>query len=206
MAGDLAKAEAVGVDLVFVPDTKTMYTDGFQTTVHVDKVTQPLCGKSRPVHFDGVTTVVAKLFHIVKPHIAVFGQKDYQQLTVVGRMVKDLNMDIQIIGVKTVREPDGLAMSSRNAYLSEEERASALSLKKSLDMAAKMAAEGERDAKKIEKAVRRFIEDHPHTEIDYVTLCHPVSLEETDTLGEETLLALAVRVGKARLIDNALLK
>ena len=141
--GDLEKARKVGVDFVFLPSTQEMYPEGYQTRVQVERVTQHLCGISRPGHFEGVTTVVAKLLNITKPHMAIFGQKDFQQLTVISRMVMDLNMDIQIIGVPTVREPDGLAMSSRNKFLSPEERESALSLRKSLDLAGEMFMEGE---------------------------------------------------------------
>ncbi len=200
--GDLRKAKSVGVDIVFMPTVEEMYPEGFQTTVSVARLTKHLCGLSRPGHFDGVCTVVAKLFNITKPHIAIFGQKDYQQLAVISRMVMDLNMDIQIIGVPTVREPDGLAMSSRNAYLSEDERPSALSLKRSLDLAEEMFKQGQRSAKVIKEEMVRFIESHPFTEIDYVSICDPVTLEEIDTLGESNLVALAVRVGNTRLIDN----
>jgi pantoate--beta-alanine ligase len=204
--GDLAKAREVGVDVVFMPPVQEMYPDYFQTTVKVNRVTQHLCGISRPGHFDGVTTVVAKLFNIIKPELAIFGQKDYQQLTVIRRMVLDLNMDVQIIGVPTFREPDGLAMSSRNSYLSAEERGSALCLKKSMDLAEKMFRKGQKDAGVIRDAVESLIQDHPYTEIDYVSLCDPVTFEDILTLGDETLLALAVRVGKTRLIDNRLLR
>lgn len=204
--GDIKKAEKVGVDIVFIPSADEMYAPGSQTSVLVHHVTQHLCGLSRPTFFEGVTTVVCKLFNIMKPHIAIFGQKDYQQLTVISRMVMDLNMDIQIIGVPTVRDPDGLAISSRNAYLSPEERKSALSLKKSLDLADRMFASGERNPAVIRKAVQDFIGDHPYTRIDYVTLCNPVTMEDIETLEKENLLALAVWVGKTRLIDNRLLR
>ena len=153
MEGDLAIARDVGVDLVFAPSVEEMYPDGYQTNIAVERVTKNLCGLSRPGHFDGVTTVVAKLFHIAKPHLAIFGEKDYQQLTVVKRMVKDLDMDIRIIGVPTVREPDGLAMSSRNKYLNPDERESALCLKKSLDLAREMFTQGKKDAKEMREAV-----------------------------------------------------
>ncbi len=206
MEGDLEKAQSVGVDMVFSPSVEEMYPQEFQTKVSVAEVTRHLCGLARPGHFDGVTTVVAKLFHITKPHIAVFGQKDYQQLTVISRMVMDLNMDIQIIGAPTVREPAGLAMSSRNAYLSPEERESALCLKKSLDLAEQMFQQGERDALKIKGAVEAFIKKHPFTEIEYVNLCDPTLLNDLQKLGDENLLALAVRVGKTRLIDNCVLR
>jgi pantoate--beta-alanine ligase len=203
--GDLSKARELGVDIAFMPTVEEMYAEGYQTHVEVERVTKHLCGLSRPTHFQGVTTVVAKLFHITKPHIAVFGQKDYQQLTVITRMVKDLNMDIEIVGVPTVREPDGLAMSSRNSYLTSEQRESALCLKKSLDLAQNRVLRGEKDGKAIRTAVEAFIRSHPYTEIDYVTLCHPVSLEDVDRIEGEALLALAVRVGKTRLIDNVIL-
>jgi pantoate--beta-alanine ligase len=204
--GDIEKARQVGVDIVFMPDADEMYIPDAQTSVLVHRVTQHLCGLSRPTFFEGVTTVVCKLFHIMKPHIAVFGQKDYQQLTVISRMVMDLNMDIRIIGVPTVRDPDGLAMSSRNNYLSREERKSALSLNKSLDLAHEMFKAGERDPAVIKKAVEAFIGNHPHTKIDYVSLCDPVTLEDLGTLENENLLALAVWVGKTRLIDNRLIR
>lgn len=203
--GDLAKARSVGVDIVYFPNVEEMYPEGYQTTVSVKDVTNHLCGLSRPGHFDGVTTVVAKLFNAAKPHLAIFGQKDFQQLTVINRMVRDLNMDLRIVGVPTVREADGLAMSSRNSYLNPEERASGLSLKKSLDLADEMFQQGERDARTIKKAAEDLILSHPHTEIDYVTLCDPTSLENVGTLTGETLMALAVKVGKTRLIDNAVI-
>jgi pantoate--beta-alanine ligase len=205
MEGDLAKARSVDVDIAFTPTVRGMYPKGFQTSVAVANLGERLCGLSRPGHFHGVTTVVAKLFNITKPHIAVFGQKDFQQLTIITRMVKDLNMDIEILGYPTVREPDGLAMSSRNSYLSAEERKSGLCLKKSLDLASDLHEKGERDAAAIRAAVEPLIRSHPHTKIDYVTLCDPVTLEDVETLHGETLLALAVRVGKTRLIDNCLL-
>lgn len=203
--GDVEKARKVGVDMVFMPSVEEMYPEGSQTKVHVERVTQHLCGLSRPTHFDGVTTVVAKLFNIVKPHLAVFGQKDFQQLTVISRMVIDLNMDIKIFGVPTVREPDGLAMSSRNNYLSADERKSALCLKKSLDLADKMFQGGERDAGIIKGAIESLIRDHPFTDIDYVSICDPISLDDIGIMRDESLVALAVRVGKTRLIDNRVL-
>jgi len=204
MEGDLAGARDVGVDLVFAPSVQEMYPDGHQTKISLERVTKHLCGLSRPGHFDGVTTVVAKLFHIAKPHLAIFGEKDYQQLTAVKRMVKDLDMDVQIIGVPTFREPDGLAMSSRNTYLKPEERKSALCLKKSLDLARDMFRQGEKDAQRMKEAVEKLILSYPFTEIDYISICDPISLEDVDRIEEKALLALAVKVGKARLIDNCL--
>lgn len=203
--GDLEKARSVGVDIAFMPPAQEMYLKDSQTEVHVGKVTKHLCGISRPGHFNGVTTVVAKLFNITRPHMALFGQKDYQQLTAISRMVMDLNMDVQILGIPTVREPDGLAMSSRNSYLSSEERNSALCLKKSLDLAEKMFHEGERSAKTIKSALGSLIRDYPYTDIEYISLCDPVTLEDLEILGDENLMALAVHIGKTRLIDNCLL-
>ncbi len=204
--GDLEKARRVGVDMVFMPSVEEMYPEGSQTKICVERVTKHLCGISRPTHFDGVTTVVAKLFNIVKPHLAVFGQKDFQQLTVISRMVMDLNMDIKILGVPTVREPDGLAMSSRNKYLSEEERKSALCLKKSLDLADNIFQEGEKDAVVIKGAIESLIRENPFTDIDYVSICDSTSLEDIRTMRDGSLVALAVRVGKTRLIDNRVLR
>lgn len=203
--GDLNKARSAGVDAVFMPTVEEMYPDGFQSTVTVNTITQYLCGKSRPGHFAGVTIVVAKLFNITKPHLAIFGEKDYQQLAVIKQMVRDLNMDIDIIGLPTVRERDGLAMSSRNKYLSPEERLSALSLKKGLDLAKAMVEDGEKDSATIKNAVIELILTHPFTEIDYVTICDPEKLTDIEHLDGPSLLALAVKVGKARLIDNIIL-
>ena len=204
--GDCAKVEAVGGDIVFMPSVEEMYPAGYQTTVKVDKVTQRLCGRSRPVHFAGVATVVTKLFNMVKPHLAVFGEKDFQQLVVIRRLVTDLNMNIEIVGVPTYREPDGLAMSSRNKYLHPEERVSALCLKKSLDRAVVMCREGVRDARHIREAVESIINSHPSARVDYVAVCDPRTLEEVETLAEETLVAIAAHVGTTRLIDNCLLR
>ncbi len=205
MEGDLAKASDVGVDLVFAPPVEEMYPARHQTKIAVEELAKRLCGLSRPGHFDGVTTVVAKLFHIAKPHFAIFGEKDYQQLTVVKRMVEDLDMDLQVIGVPTYREPDGLAMSSRNSYLGPEERKSALCLKKSLDLASQMFRQGERNSQNLRTAIEELILSHPFTEIDYITICDPMTLEDVDRIENEALLALAVKVGKARLIDNCLI-
>jgi len=204
--GDLEKARSVGVDAVFMPTADEMYPDRSQTTVNVEEITQYLCGESRPGHFAGVTTVVAKLFNITKPHLAIFGEKDYQQLAVIKQMVRDLDMDIDILGVPTVREQDGLAMSSRNSYLNAEERVSALSLKKGLDLASALVATGEKDPGKIKNSVRELILNHPFTEIDYITICDPEKLTDIERVDGPSLLALAVRVGKTRLIDNIILR
>ena len=202
MESDLAKAEERRVDFVFAPSVDEMYPNGSQTKIMVEKVTKHLCGLSRPGHFEGVTTVVAKLFNIAKPHIAIFGEKDYQQLTVIRRMAKDLDMDIRIVGVPTLREPDGLAMSSRNSYLNRDERVSALSLNKSLDLAEDLCKQGERGVFKIREALEALILSHPHTAVDYISICDPQTLENLENLEKEALVALAVKVGKTRLIDN----
>ncbi len=204
--GDLNNARSTGVDAVFMPSVEEMYPEGFQGTVRVEEITQYLCGKSRPGHFAGVTTVVAKLFNITKPHLAIFGEKDYQQLIVIKQMVRDLNMGIEVIGVPTVREKDGLAMSSRNNYLNPEERVSALSLKKGLDLAKNMVAKGERDPAKIKNAVMELILNQPFTEIDYIALCNPEKLTDMERIDRPCLLALAVRVRNTRLIDNVILR
>jgi pantoate--beta-alanine ligase len=204
--GDLNKARSAEVDAVFMPTVEEMYPDGFQSILTVNAITQYLCGKSRPGHFAGVTLVVAKLFNITKPHLAIFGEKDYQQLAVIKQMVSDLNMNIDIIGIPTVREPDGLAMSSRNKYLSKEERVSALSLKKGLDLANAMVRDGEKDSATIINAVKELILSHPFTEIDYVSICDPKKLTDMETIDGPSLLALAVKVGSARLIDNSILE
>ncbi len=203
--GDIKKAEGEGVDLVFMPSPAEMYPDGFQSSVIVKRITDFLCGQYRPGHFEGVTTVVAKLFNIIKPHFALFGQKDFQQLAVIKRMVKDLNMDIEIVEVPTVREHDGLAMSSRNKYLNPEERKSALCIKKSIDTAIKMAGEGELRSDKIIASLRNLIMSFPSSDIEYINICDPETLEDINTLKEKSLLALAVKVGTTRLIDNCVI-
>lgn len=197
-----------GVNYIFYPEKEEMYQDGYQTYVEVTEVTKNLCGASRAGHFKGVTTVVCKLFNAVMPDLAFFGEKDYQQIMTIKRMVKDLNMDIEIIGVPIVREPDGLAMSSRNTYLSEEERKSALCLYKGINLAKDMIKNGERDAEKIVSSVIDLISNTPLTRIDYVKLCHPETLEyiEKGEIKENVLLALAVFVGNTRLIDNSILE
>ncbi len=203
---DLALMQSVGVDVVFAPTVSDMYPDGFQTYVEVGEVTQPLCGAKRPGHFRGVTTVVAKLFHIVKPHVAVFGEKDYQQLLTIRRMVHDLAMDVEIVGHSIVREPDGLAMSSRNVYLSPEERGEALLLSQALAEASRLVQAGERDVSTLVSAVRKILEQGTHVRIDYAELRDAETLEEMASLDRPGVLALAAYVGQARLIDNAVLR
>ncbi|MFA5179912.1 MAG: pantoate--beta-alanine ligase [Syntrophales bacterium] len=199
---DRKMAASVGVDVIFYPPNEEMYPEHYQTYVNVEGVTDNLCGLSRPGHFRGVTTVCCKLFNMVKPHVTIFGKKDFQQLTAIKRMVIDLNMDLEIVAMQTTRENDGLAMSSRNIYLKPEERESALSLSRSLKMAKEMYDRGERDATVIIKKVRTFIGDHHHARIDYVQICDTKTMKDIERLDSESVLALAVRVGAARLIDN----
>lgn len=193
-----------GVDILFVPDAGEMYPPGYQTWVNVEKISLPLCGASRPGHFRGVTTVVAKLFNIVKPTYAFFGEKDYQQLAVIRRMVADLDMDVEIVGMPTIREDDGLAMSSRNAYLSSDERKSALCLSRSLDAVSGLYRSGEKSVARLREEVMRILCGEPVAEIDYVEFRHCNTLEEMERVDDCTVLALAVRIGKTRLIDNTI--
>ncbi|MEW5722843.1 MAG: pantoate--beta-alanine ligase [Thermodesulfobacteriota bacterium] len=203
---DLGLLRPLGVDVVFHPEAGDMYPEGFQTRVEVTEVTQELCGAFRPGHFCGVATVVLKLFNLVQPHLAVFGEKDYQQLVTIQRMARDLNLDLEVVGRPTVREPDGLALSSRNMYLKPEERPGALSLYGALNLAREMAAAGERDAAVILKAVRGHIEAKPHTRLQYAQIVHPRTITPVSRLEGEAVLALAVFVGRTRLIDNMLIK
>jgi pantoate--beta-alanine ligase len=197
--------EKEGVAILFFPPVKEMYPQGFQTRVEVSELSQFLCGAHRQGHFQGVATVVTKLFNAVRPHVAVFGEKDYQQLQVIRRLARDLSLDIEIAGHPIVREADGLAMSSRNAYLSAEERKAALCLFRSLNRAAAMVREGQTGGREITEAVRVEIRREPLARLEYVKLCDTMNLTEVDQVGERGLLALAVRIGKTRLIDNIIL-
>ncbi|MCJ7811729.1 pantoate--beta-alanine ligase [bacterium] len=202
---DRKLAEQESVDIIFYPSNKEMYPPGYHTTVHVEKLTETLCGTSRPFHFQGVTTVCTKLFHAVKPHVAVFGQKDAQQAIVIRQMVKDLDMDMEIIVAPIIREKDGLAMSSRNIYLSPEERENALALHRSLKIAEDMIHNGERKSGIILKTMRDHLEEKKHIRIDYIEIVHPETLESLDTIKKHALIALAVFAGKTRLIDNTII-
>lgn len=202
MRRDMEMAEGVGVDVVFNPDVRDIYPEGFQTYVRVEEVTKNLCGLSRPGHFQGVATVVLKLFNIVRPHIAIFGEKDFQQLVMVKRMIKDLNMDIEIIGMPTVREGDGLAMSSRNSYLSPAERKAGQAIYRSLLRGKEVFDKGIIDVDKILGEVRKVVEGEPLIVVEYIKLCDMNTLQDINIVEGEALLAIAVRVGKARLIDN----
>jgi pantoate--beta-alanine ligase len=199
---DSRLVEEVGAEVVFYPTISQLYPPDFQTYVEVTEVTKGLCGASRPVFFRGVATVVTKLFNLVKPHFAYFGEKDYQQLITIKRMVADLDMDLEVIGCPTVREKDGLAMSSRNVYLSVEGRKAALCLYRALCSVQKAAAGGETDAEKLINAAREIINKEPPARIDYIKLCHPSTLKELDHLEQEGRLIMAVWVENTRLIDN----
>ncbi len=205
MERDLLLAEKEQVDLVFTPHMDDIYPDGYETFINLEKLPKYLCGISRPTFFRGVATIVFKLFNIVKPDFAVFGEKDFQQLTIIRKMVKDLDLDVEVVGSPIVREPDGLAMSSRNAYLNTEQRKSALCLVQSLEMVKKMVAKGEVESPKLIKAACRKIVSYPETEIDYVSICDSETLEPVAVIEKAVLMALAVKIGKARLIDNMLI-
>ena len=203
---DIRLATEVGTDVTFVPLAEEVYPEGYQTHVEVTEVTRNLCGRSRPVFLRGVATVVTKLFHIVKPHAAVFGEKDFQQLVTIRRMVRDLNMDVDIVGHPIVRESDGLAMSSRNVYLNAEQRRIALRLNQSLERAQVLVDAGERRAEALLAMVKDFLTGDDGVRIDYVQLCQPETLEDVSLIDGPTLLALAAWVGPARLIDNCVLR
>ena len=203
---DRGLLEKEQVDVLFHPSLEEMYPEGYKTYVEVERLSDLLCGAFRLGHFRGVATVVAKLFNIVRPHAAIFGSKDYQQLQIVRRLAEDLNLDVEVVGHPTVRERDGLAMSSRNAYLSQKERQSSLSLYRSLKKAESLVRQGEKESVRIIDAVRAEIGEEPLVRVEYVQLCDPGSLEELKRIDGKALLAVAVWIGKARLIDNTVLK
>lgn len=202
LEADAALCEATGADLIFNPEPSEMYAKDFTSFVDMTGVTGELCGKSRPTHFRGVCTVVSKLFHIVAPDKAYFGQKDAQQLAVIRRMVRDLDFDLEIVGCPIIREEDGLAKSSRNTYLSAEERKAALILSQTIFMGQEMVKNGERDAKVLLDAMKAKLATEPMARIDYVEVVDAVSIEKIDKLEGEILVAMAVYIGKTRLIDN----
>jgi len=203
---DTRMLEAVGNDIVFMPLEKEVYPPGFNTWVEVKGVTDRLEGASRPGHFRGVATVVNKLFNTVQPTKAYFGQKDAQQVIVVKKMVADLNMNLEIVVVPTVREPDGLAMSSRNVYLTPDQRQAATVLYRSLRVAQEMFSKGEKDTERIRKAMVALIRKEPLAAIDYVSIADPETVEELDAIRPGALASLAVKIGKTRLIDNLILR
>lgn len=199
---DAALCEEVGVDLIFHPEPEEMYDEHFCSYVDMDVLTKELCGLSRPVHFRGVCTVVNKLFNIVTPDRAYFGQKDAQQLAIIKRMVQDLNMDVEVIGCPIVREEDGLAKSSRNTYLTSEERKAALVLSRSIFLGQKLAEEGETDASVILNAMKAEIEKESLAKIDYVKMVDLMTMQQVEKIETSVLVAIAVFIGKTRLIDN----
>ena len=202
---DRAALSDAGVDVLYLPSAVEMYPSQFQTEVTVSEVSSGLCGRSRPGHFRGVTTVVTKLFNAVKPHVAVFGEKDFQQLAVIRRMAADLDTGIEVVGAPIVREADGVAMSSRNAYLSADERAAARCLSRALASAREALAGGARDSNTILGAVRAELDREPLARVDYAELVDVDSLQPIEHIGDSALLALAVFIGRTRLIDNAVL-
>jgi pantoate--beta-alanine ligase len=199
---DSKMAREVGTDILFAPEAGEMYPPDHQTIVRVEKVTENLCGRSRPTHFQGVTTVVLMLFEIVMPHVAIFGEKDYQQLVTVQQMVRDLHMSLEVIGMPTVRETDGLAMSSRNTYLLPEERKAALSLYRSLQKAKELLQKGEQKADRILQEVKGILQSEPLVRIDYAQICDAQTLQDVDRIEGDVVVALAAYLGKTRLIDN----
>ncbi len=202
---DLALLEKEKTDVVFMPSADEMYPPGFDGWVEVGEITERLEGACRPGHFRGVTTVVTKLFNIVQPTRAYFGQKDAQQAIVITRMVADLDMNLEIVTLATVREPDGLAMSSRNTYLNPEERKAAVVLPQALEMAHKLYAEGEIDANAIRQKMTELIQQQPLADIDYISIADTETLNELDTVSPPALVSLAVKIGRTRLIDNIVL-
>lgn len=204
-AGDLAKAQACGIDIAFCPEASAMYPAGSQTYVTVRELQRPMCGVSRPEHFTGVATVVAKLFNITRAHVALFGEKDFQQLAVIRRMAADLNFDTEVVGMPIVREPDGLAMSSRNVYLSPTQRQDALALARALTAARLRYQAGERSSAALQAVALAVLAEHPDIRIDYLDLRDAASLQEVAVLAGPAVLAIAAFVGATRLIDNCVL-
>lgn len=205
LEGDCELARRAGVDILFVPQAADMYPAGYQTWVDVDTLTQPLCGANRPGHFRGVTTVVSKLFAITQPHVALFGKKDFQQLAVIRRMTVDLNLPVEIIGMPIIREADGLAMSSRNSYLSPDERRRALVLIHAIGAVRESYRSGETVVEELRRTALAIIESANPSSIDYIDFRHSSTLEPVEQADGETLMALAVRIGTTRLIDNCIL-
>ena len=205
LARDSRIAEECGVDIIFTPDAAEMYPAGFQTSISIRELSQPLCGASRPGHFDGVATVVAKLFNIVRPDLALFGRKDYQQLALIRQMTSDLSMPVTVQGMPIVRERDGLAMSSRNAYLSTVERQSALCLHRAISAVRAAYASGEQSIDRLREEALAIIHNEQAVQIDYLEFRDGTTLQPATIAVDGTLLALAVNLGKTRLIDNTLL-
>lgn len=205
MKGDMEKAASAGVDTLFTPSVSAIYPEGYGTFVEVERLSGILCGKTRPGHFRGVATVVLKLFNIVKPDRAYFGQKDYQQTVVIKKMVEDLHLDVKIVVLPTVREADGLAMSSRNQYLNTEERRSATILYRSLNEVRLLFEKGEGASEALKESIERTFRSEPDVQLEYIAVVHPETLRKERDVRKGTVIALAARIGKTRLIDNIIL-
>lgn len=199
---DLKKLEKLGVETVFAPETEEIFPSGFKTFVEVEDLFRRLCGRSRPGHFRGVATVVMKLFNIVRPQLALFGEKDYQQGLIIRKMARDLNLEVDVEMRQTVRDKDGLALSTRNSYLTGDQRPAALSLYRALQVAERLIVSGERNSSIIISNMREVIRSQTGADIDYIAICHPETLADLDAVEAKSLIAVAARIGKARLIDN----
>jgi len=202
---DRALLEKRSTDIIFCPEVSEMYPEGYSTYVEVRELADHLCGLHREGHFLGVATVVAKLFNAVKPHVAVFGQKDYQQLKIIERMARDLDMDVEVVGFPIVREPDGLAMSSRNAYLTKEERGRALLINRAIRRAEEAFRGGERKAARLSEEVRKILGSQEGIDVEYVAVCDIETLDDLEKIEKQALIAVAASVGRTRLIDNTIL-
>ena len=205
MEGDTEKTRSAGADILFTPTSSGIYPEGFKTYVSVEVLSEIMCGKTRPGHFSGVSTVVLKLLNIVKPHIAFFGQKDFQQTVIIKRMVKDLNVDVNIIVLPTIRETDGLAMSSRNQYLDKEERRAATILYRALKKGNHYLKAVIRVREKLREIISHSFQEEPSAHLEYLAIVHPETLEEEKEVCKGTLIAIAAHIGKTRLIDNIIL-
>ena len=206
LSGDLEKLESSGVGALFYPDKEAIYPEGFKTNIEVATITNKLCGISRPNLFKGVATIIIKLFNIIRPQHAFFGEKDWQQLAVIETLTKDLNMDVQIHRVPLMREPDGLAISSRNSNLSPKDRVKALCLSKSLNFAKQKIKQGMVSSAELRRHIKNIISSESGTQIDYISICDPENLEEKKDVKGRTLIALAVKFGPTRLIDNCIVE
>lgn len=200
--GDFEKLYAVGIDVAFLPIPEEMYPEGFQTTIHLSQVSKGLCGKSRPKHFDGVATVVLKLFNLVQPHFAIFGEKDYQQLALIRQMQSDLHLPIEIIGVPTIRNSEGIALSSRNKYLNKKQQKEALVLSQALSEVQKLSKNGERNVSKLIQSAKKIIRTASSAVIDYLEIVDSKTLKPLKMIDRPARFLLAVKIGKTRLIDN----
>ncbi len=203
--GDKERCIKSGTDCLFTPTAPDIYPEAFRTYISVEGLSEVLCGRTRQGHFRGVATVVLKLLNIVKPHKAFFGQKDYQQTVIIKRMVKDLNVDSEIMVLPTIREKDGLAMSSRNQYLNSSERQGAAAIYRSLKKARSLFENGEKDTENLRSAISGVIETEPYVQTEYISVIHPDTLEEVPVAGKGTVIAIAARIGSTRLIDNIIL-